>query len=224
MSRRRLPRRFPGAILALGFAIGAISASAALPPAWAQVSSAPVSRARESSARAVIGAPNAQACSVGVTNRDSSDATLQACDRALSHEQMSRSGQIGMLFNRGTLHMRRRSAEAALADYDAILALEANNAIAHQSRGTALLLMGRPGPAVASFTEALSLGVEEPHKVYYNRGAAREALGDLRGAYEDYSTALEIEPDWGPANEELARFVRTRREQLASMLDDSDTP
>jgi hypothetical protein len=43
-------------------------------------------------------------------------------------------------------------------------------------------------------TEALGLGVREPHKAYFNRGAAREALGDLRGAYEDYSTALKSSP------------------------------
>ena len=80
------------------------------------------------------------------------------------------------------------------------------------------------GEAVAAITEALGLGVREPHKAYFNRGAAREALGDLRGAYEDYSTALEIQPDWGPANAELARFARARREHLADALGEPDTP
>ena len=82
-------------------------------------------------------------------------------------------------------------------------------------------MMGRPGPAVAAITEALSLGVREPHKAYFNRAGAREALGDVRGAYEDYSTALEIQPDWGPSGAELARFARARREQLANILNQS---
>jgi tetratricopeptide (TPR) repeat protein len=84
--------------------------------------------------------------------------------------------------------------------------------------------LGRHGQAIAAITEALGLGVQEPHKAYYNRGAAREALGDLRGAYEDYSTALEIQPDWGPANAELARFARNRRDHLATVLADQPTP
>jgi len=78
--------------------------------------------------------------------------------------------------------------------------------------------MQQYGAAIAEITQALSLGVSEPHKAYFNRAAAREALGDLRGAYEDYRTALEIQPDWGPANAELARFARSRRDTLASRL------
>jgi Tfp pilus assembly protein PilF len=66
--------------------------------------------------------------------------------------------------------------------------------------------------------------VREPHKAYLNRGVARENLGDLRGAYEDYSTALQIQPDWGPANAELARFARGRQEHLANVLGASQTP
>ena len=49
-------------------------------------------------------------------------------------------------------------------------------------------------------------------------------MGDIRGAYEDYNTALTIQPDWGVAEAELSRFARGRRERLASQLDTaSDT-
>ncbi len=82
------------------------------------------------------------------------------------------------------------------------------------NRGAALVQLRRYGPATAAFTEALGLDVQEPYKAYFNRGAAREALGDLRGAYEDYNTSLEIYPNWGPANAELRRFAHTRREHL----------
>jgi tetratricopeptide (TPR) repeat protein len=76
------------------------------------------------------------------------------------------------------------------------------------------------GPAIAVLTEALSLGVSEPHKAYYTRGAAREQLGDLRGALEDYTTALEIRPDWGLADAEMQRLARVRQERLAQHLQD----
>jgi tetratricopeptide (TPR) repeat protein len=119
--------------------------------------------------------------------------------------------------------MRRQEYESALAQFDAVLAAEPAHAEAHLNRGAVLVQMRQYGPAIVAITEALSLGVAEPHKAYFNRGAAREALRDNRGAYEDYSTALSIQPDWGPANAELARFARTRRERLAEVLGEPAT-
>jgi hypothetical protein len=43
-------------------------------------------------------------------------------------------------------------------------------------------------------------------------------MSNLRGAYEDYETALQIQPDWGPAQAELQRFVRMKRDTLALKL------
>jgi tetratricopeptide (TPR) repeat protein len=131
---------------------------------------------------------------------------------------------VVLLVNRGVIRLNRGESALALADFDAAIVVLPRHPEAHLNRGAALVQMGRPGPAVAALTEALSMGVSEPYKAYYNRGAAREALGDLRGAYEDYSTALEIRPEWGPAEAEIARFVRTRQERLASILNNSDDP
>ena len=105
----------------------------------------------------------------------------------------------------------------------AILAIDRRNAEAMINRGIALIECNEPGQAVAVITEAIGLGVKEPHSAYYNRGVARETLGDLRGAYEDYSTALAIRPDWGPAGAELARFVEGKRNRLAEVLDIAQT-
>jgi tetratricopeptide (TPR) repeat protein len=125
-----------------------------------------------------------------------------------------------LLINRGVTHMRRGESESALLDFDEVIRLDRRQAEAHLNRGAVLVQMRQFGPAIAAITEALGLGVREPHKAYFNRGAAREALGDIRGAYEDYSTALEIQPDWGPASAELARFARSRRDALATALNE----
>jgi tetratricopeptide (TPR) repeat protein len=205
MSRARLPRRIPISIaLAAAVTLGGA--------AWAQSGRA--------GSRLSIGAPNAEACSLSIVRNDLSDAAINACDRAIESESLPRVLQLATLINRGALRLRRREGEAALADFDTAISIDARNAEAHLNRGAALVMLQRPGLAVAAITEALGLGVREPHKAYLNRGAAREALGDLRGAYEDYSTALEIQPDWGPANAELARFARTRREHLAEVLNE----
>lgn len=211
MIRAWLPRRFAAGIPAL-VALGAL---AAVSPASAQDPRA------DPRALTVLGSDaHARRCSANVMAGDSSDATIEACTRALNYRRITREAQVQVLVNRGVTHLRRRENEAAVTDFDAVLVIDRENAEAHLNRGAALLQLGRHGPAIAAITEALSLGVREPHKAYLNRGMAREALGDLRGAFEDYDTALQIQPDWGPASAELARFARGRREHLANVLED----
>jgi tetratricopeptide (TPR) repeat protein len=161
---------------------------------------------------------HAQRCLDGVVAGDASDQLVEECTRAMAYPHLTRAGEEQILIDRGVVHMRRHENDAAIADFDAVMERNAHNAEARVNRGSALVQLGRYGPAIADLTEALGMGVAEPHKAYYNRGVAREALGDLRGAYEDYNTALQIQPDWGPANAEVARFVRTRRDHLATVL------
>lgn len=217
MSRRRLPRR------SLTLSASAVAVFALLfvaaPNASAQADSA--QRERETGARTTIGAPNATACMQAVSTGDSSDEAMAACTRAVESENLPRATRLAIRINRGAMHLRRREGTEALADFDAVIAVDRRNAEAHLNRGMALIMTNQPGLAVAAITQALSLGVQNPHIAYFNRGAAREQLGDLRGAYEDYNTALEIRPDWGPANQELARFVRGRRDTLAQTLNNS---
>ncbi|HVK80005.1 MAG TPA: tetratricopeptide repeat protein [Verrucomicrobiae bacterium] len=163
---------------------------------------------------------NIRRCSEAVVAGDSSDRTVEECTRALNYRRIDRATQLQLLINRGVTHMRRGENEPALQDFDEVIRLDRHQAEAHLNRGAVLVQMRQHGQAIAAITEALGLGVREPHKAYFNRGAAREALGDLRGAYEDYSTALEIQPDWGPASAELARFARGRRDHLATVLNE----
>lgn len=204
MSRAWLPRRFSSAILALAaFAAGS---------SFAGVASA---QRNDTSAVTVVGRDaNARRCSDHVLSGDTSDETINFCTEALDYRHLTQASEIQLRINRGVTYMRRQMNEQALADFDAVIALQPHHPEAQVNRGAALLQLRRYGPAIAAFTEALGLGVQEPYKAYFNRGAAREALGDVRGAYEDYNTALDIYPDWGPANVELQRFARQRRENL----------
>lgn len=215
MSRAWLPMRILSAIPALCAALALT--------AYADTAAA---QGRDPRNVTVIGGDaHAQRCIAGVMAADSSDEIVSECTRALRYNRLTRAAESQIKINRGVLHLRRREADAALVDFDAVIARSDDNAEAHLNRGAALVQLNRHGEAIAAITRAMQLGVLEPHKAYFNRGAAREALGDLRGAFEDYSTALEIQPDWGPANAELARFVRTRRDHLATVLsDDPPTP
>jgi tetratricopeptide (TPR) repeat protein len=180
---------------------------------------APENRNRQATARTSLGAPLAAICAAAAAEGRADEEAMRACDQAVVTERLNRANMIATQLNRGAIHLRRRDAAGALDAYDAVLAIDDEHAEAHMSRGVALQMLGRPGPAVSAITEALGLGVNQPHMAYYYRAAARESLGDVRGAYEDYRTALEIEPNWGPAFEELARFARVRRDELAELAD-----
>jgi Tfp pilus assembly protein PilF len=217
MGRARLTGRLAAA--AAGLAVAAVAGAAVAQSG----SDAAFERTRRGGAVTTFGAPAAQVCVDRLMQGDTSDIVVAACTRALS-ENLSPANRLGLYVNRGVVYMRRGEPQLALADFDAAIDLNRRDGEAHQNRGAALIAMGQYGPAIASLTEALGLGVHEPQKAYLNRGIAREALGDERGALEDFTTALEIEPGWAAANQELARIARLHQEHLAAILNEGAPP
>jgi len=211
MGGRRLPRRVLGAALGTAALVcGGVSA--------AQAPINPVTVLRMDSNT------HARVCSDFAAAGNSSEAAIARCTRALREEQGNRTNLIVTHMNRGNLYIARREPQAALADFEAAIALDESNAEARLNLGVALVMLEQYGPAIVAFTQSLSLGVSEPHKAYYSRAAAREALGDLRGALEDYTTALQIRPDWGMADAEMQRLARVRQERLAQHLEEPPAP
>lgn len=203
MSRRRLPRRFP-----LVFALSSLATLVLAPQALGQNATMRLNGDRSSAAT----------CAAYAAANNAPDDAIAACTYALQNEHLDPQSTITTRMNRGNLYLRRNDPQHAIPDFDAVIAIDRKNAEARLDRGVALMMQGQPGPAVALITEALTLGVHEPQKAYYDRAAAREALGDLRGAYEDYSTALQIAPDWGPANVEMQRMAQQRQQWLSTAL------
>jgi tetratricopeptide (TPR) repeat protein len=164
--------------------------------------------------------PHARVCNDMAAAADTRDEAIVRCTRAVREEQANRNNLFITLMNRGNIYMARNEPQRALADFEAALAIDEENAEARLNKGVALVVLGQYGPAIVALTDALSRGVNEPHKAYYSRAAAREGLGDWRGALEDYTTALEIRPDWGLADAEMQRLARARRERLAQHLEE----
>ena len=65
----------------------------------------------------------------------------------------------------------------------------------HQKAET-LYRMGRNKEAIEAYSIAINL-LPNPHS-YLNRGVAREALGDYKGAIEDYSQTIQLNPKYLP--------------------------
>ena len=208
MAQRRLPRRVVCGLLLAASLLSGGAAAAQAPTAVVRFDSN----------------SHARACNDYAASANSSDAALARCARALREERDNRANLVVTHMNRGNIYMMRRELQAAVADFDAVIDLDQNNAEARLNKGVALVMLEQYGAAIAVLTDALSRGVNEPHKAYYGRGVAREALGDYRGALEDYNTALAIRPDWGLADAEMQRLARARQERLAQHLEEASVP
>ncbi len=139
-------------------------------------------------------------------------AGLATCTRALEDENLSRRDRAATLVNRGIIHMQARALDRASADYRAAIALEPELAEAHVNLGIAFLHRGgQDQVAVELLTRALRMKPERPEVALYTRAVAHEMLGNVREAYEDYTAAAAIAPQWKEPAEQLKRFSVERR-------------
>jgi hypothetical protein len=122
-------------------------------------------------------------------------------------------------FNRGTSLMLLQDYAGAAAAYDSAFSLYPS--IAPDERPWRMLWY-QTGPYFAyyysgRYYDVINLAtttldaMDEPilEESYYWRGMAREALGDVAGAIEDYRASVEHHPDFVPGTDALARLGAT---------------
>lgn len=164
-----------------------------------------------SAAVLTIGSGPAVSCYEAARDDRADSYALRECNSAVESDMLTRNDRAATRVNRGIIYINRRNPAAALADFDAAIAMAPDLGEAHINRGAALLLERDYLGAIEAITHGLALNPEEPFKAYFNRGLAHEARGDVRAAYADYRQAQELAPEWQPAQRELARFTVTRR-------------
>jgi len=164
-----------------------------------------------SAAISVLGGGQAQECYKATEAGKSDNASLAICTLALDTEMMPPADRGGTLINRGVIKLRRGEYEAAKADLDAGIALIPDIGEGWINRGAMYLGERRYKEALSDLNKALSLGLHEPAKAYYNRAIAYEGLDDEKSAYLDYQQALVLQPGWDLPEHELLRFSVSRR-------------
>jgi tetratricopeptide (TPR) repeat protein len=119
-------------------------------------------------------------------------------EEALEAMHLASPSDIEGLHNRGNLLRGMKRYEAALADYDAVLAARPDLAETWNARGAALSEMGRTEEALKDLDRALKL---QPGLVaaLNNRGFALRELARFDEALESLDRALAIEPDHAAA-------------------------
>jgi tetratricopeptide (TPR) repeat protein len=113
------------------------------------------------------------------------------------------------LVNRADVKLRLEDYAGGLTDSDRAIAMDSSLGSAHLNRGAALVGLKRFQEAMPSLDKAIALNANKLESAYFDRGLAKESLGDIRGAYHDYLMAVQINPNFQRATQELSRFKVT---------------
>ena len=131
---------------------------------------------------------------------------IEACTNAIDQTVLPVKDRAATYINRGILESRTEDTTSALADYDQGLSLDGDLGEGYVDRGAVMIVLRRYDDALADIDKGITLGSNRLQIAYYDRAIVQEALGNIRGAYEDYKKAAEIQPDFALALEQLARF------------------
>lgn len=137
---------------------------------------------------------------------------IAACSEALDQAAIPIHDRAATFVNRGILYSRIDAIENALKDYDAGLTLDPTMGEGYVDRGAAYIVLKRYDDALRDINKGIELNSNRLQIAYYDRAIIQEALGNVRAAYEDYKKAVEIEPNFALANEQLSRFKVIRRQ------------
>lgn len=133
---------------------------------------------------------------------------VRTCGVALADRDLTDRDRMATLVNRGIVQFRLDNPDAAIADFDAALALQPGQPDALINRGIAMIAGGADlGAAATTIEQGLAGRPQRPWVGYYGLAVAHELAGRDAQAYRDYRRARDMRPGWGPAELALSRFT-----------------
>lgn len=136
---------------------------------------------------------------------------IAACGALIDAGGLSETDHAAALANRGFAHSATRQPTAALRDFNAALALNADDTHAKLGRAMILAESGQLDAALPLAEELIRKG-EYLDQAYYIRGNVKARMGDPQGAIADFDQALSRN---GRMVEALAYRGRLRQEAAA---------
>jgi tetratricopeptide (TPR) repeat protein len=153
----------------------------------------------------VLGNSLAHDCYESAEYRTKIQTGLDYCTEALAGV-MTAKERASTFVNRGILRARASNTDGAMEDYDSALAIDATLAEAFLDRSALQIGLRHFDDALRDANQAIELGAHRGEIAYYNRAVANEALGNIGAAYADYKSALQLEPRFAAASDQLMRF------------------
>ena len=163
----------------------------------------------------VVGSTKGQECFVAARQspdltRLAQDAAIKVCNEALSDGNMASHDIVGTYVNRGVLYAAQGRQQEAMNDYQHGIRLSPDLGDAYVDRGAALIFLKQYDDAIVDINKGINLGLSYPHVGYYNRAVAEFLKGQYKESYFDYKRALEINPYFKQAEDQLKNFVVTK--------------
>lgn len=135
---------------------------------------------------------------------------IEVCSQAINREPLNQKDLAATFDNRGVMLDRLERTDQAAADFRRAIQLDATLGDPHVNLGSMLIKEKRYDDALVRINQGIALGVSFPQIGYYNRAVAYHQMGKFKEAYYDYKKALEIDPGFTRASEQLKDFVVTR--------------
>lgn len=111
-------------------------------------------------------------------------------------ERMEGSADPFVLVNRAECYQNLYQYRKAIADYDAVLAIDATFSYGYISRGLCYAELGQYDKAITDFAYVIQNDINYAYYAYYRRGWVYEFQKDTTAALSDYSRGIELEDDY----------------------------
>ena len=172
-------------------------------------------QAQSADSAITFGTTDAELCYNAAEMGGASTTSLNHCDAALKDRSLFKKDRIATLINRGILYNHLGDYTAAIADFEAALALNPKASAAYVNRGNSYFATRQFDLAIDDYSTSLQMSPRNPYIAHYNRGLVNEVRQQEELAFADFVRVTELRPDWEPA---LARVQQYR----AKGYDESD--
>lgn len=131
-----------------------------------------------------------------VENReDHAELAVQVAGQALASRQLGSSDRANLYYQRGNAHKQLEQFEAAVSDFEEAVRLESSHLGAHIALAETHGVAGQEAKARTAYDVAVETFASNP-LVYNNRGTFLQDHGKLSEAIQDFTRALELEPNY----------------------------
>ena len=129
------------------------------------------------------------------------------CTYALDNVSLNLRDRTATFINRGVIYSASKEYDLALSDYERALGMMSDVGVAYLNKGNIMFMIREFDDAIEQYNLAMKYEKTKLHVVYLNRGMAYENSGKADLAYNDYTEALKILPEWHEATKRVDRLL-----------------
>jgi len=121
---------------------------------------------------------------------------IDNCTFALDYTNLSLRDRAATFANRGIIHMALEEYQKAIQDYTTAMKLRPEFGELYVNIGNVYFMGQVYDKAILEYSTAIEKNTSKSYIAYFNRGMSYEGLGNLDNAERDFTTAMELLPEW----------------------------